>query len=258
MSKLALALLAASLPVFCADEALPTAETIMNHWLEASGGKAAWEARHNTVQHGAIDFTGRGLKGTITIYQAAPDKNLEVIELPGIGKVESGSDGNVAWENSALQGPRIKQGVERTNALRDGAFNASLNWQKLYAKAETTGAETVEGHDCFKVVLSPAEGQPVTEFYDKKSGLLIETAATRTTPMGDISGVVVYDDYRKEGDVLAPHKMINRFAQQEFQIEIQSIEFNVDMPAGRFDLPPEVKALVSKTVSPGTLPKTTK
>jgi hypothetical protein len=255
MSKLVLVLLAASLPVFCADEALPSAEAVLNHWLEASGGRAAWEARHNTIQNGAIDFTGRGLKGTITIYQAAPDKNLEVIELPGVGKIESGSDGNVAWENSALQGPRIKQGVERTNALRDGAFNASLNWQKLYAKAETAGSETIEGHDCYKVVLTPSEGQPVTEFYDKQSALLIETAATRTTPMGDISGVVVYDDYRKEGDVLAPHKMINRFAQQEFQITIQSIQFNVNMPADRFDLPLEVKGLLTKTVSPGTLPK---
>jgi len=254
MSKLALALFAVSLPVFSADEALPNAETVLKHWVEATGGTSAWESRHNMVQHGAIDFTGRGLKGTLTIYEAVPNKNLEVIELPGIGKIESGSNGEVAWENSALQGPRIKQGIERTNALRDGTFNASLYWQKLYAKAETTGAETVEGHECYKIVLTPTEGQATTEFYDKKSGLLIKTSATRTTQMGDISGEVVYADYRKEGDILAPHRLINRFAQQEFEISIQSIESNVDLPDNRFDLPPEVQALLKKPAAAAPAP----
>jgi hypothetical protein len=254
MSKLALTLVLAGLPLFSADEAIPKAETVLDHWVEATGGRAAWEKRHNLVQRGAIDFTGRGVKGSITIYEATPDKNLAVIELQGIGKIESGSNGDVAWENSVLQGPRIKQGIERSDALRDGTFNSSLYWQKLYAKAETTGAETVEGHECYKVVLTPKEGQPTTEFFDKKSGLLVKTTATRTTQMGDITGEILYDDYRKESDVLAPHRMINRFAQQEFQIQIQSIEANVDLPKDRFDLPPEVQALINKAAPPEPKP----
>ena len=83
-----------------------------------------------------IDFAKQGLKGSLTIYEAAPDKYLGVTELPGIGKIAAGSNGEVAWENTALQGPRIKQGAERADALREGAFNAPLYWQKLYAKAK--------------------------------------------------------------------------------------------------------------------------
>jgi hypothetical protein len=246
MSKLALALLLTSLPLLPADEGLPKAESILDHWVEATGGRAAWEKRRNVIEHGVIDFTGRGLKGTLTIYQAAPDKNVEIIELEGIGQIESGSNGDVAWENSALQGPRIKQGIERTNALRDGSFNSQLYWQKLYAKVDTAGAETVNGHECYKIVLTPGEGQPTTEFFDKKSGLLVKTMATRTSQLGDISGEILYDDYRKDGEVLAPHRMINRFAQQEFQIQIQNVESNVDLPKDRFDLPAEVQALLTK------------
>jgi Protein of unknown function (DUF620) len=251
-NRLALALLAASVPLFAADEALPSVETVMNHFIAATGGKAAWEARHGQVEHAIIDFSKQGLKGSLTIYESAPDKYLGITELPGIGKIATGSNGEIAWENSALQGPRIKQGAEKADALREGAFNAPLYWQKLYVKAETTGSETAEGHDCYKVVLTPKEGKPVTEFYDKKSGLMIKTVATVTSQMGDVNAEIVYDDYRKDGTLLSPHRLLNRAAQQEFIIQINSVEVNPDLPPDRFDLPAEIKALLNKPAAAST------
>src|ERR1700730_15975842 len=208
MNKLALALLFSSVPLFCADEALPNAETVLDRSIEVTGGKATFEKRHNEVMRVSMEFTGRGIKGTMTVYQAEPDKNIAIIEIEGIGKIESGSNGEIAWENSALQGPQTKQGEDKAGSLRDGTFNAALNWRKLYTKAETAGAETVEGHECFKVVLTAKEGKPTTEFFDKKTGLLVKTMVTRNTPMGEISAEVIADDYRKEGDAVVPHKMI--------------------------------------------------
>jgi hypothetical protein len=250
MNKLAIAILLSSVAAFCADDALPKAETVLDRSIEVTGGKAAFEKRHNEVMHGSMEFTGRGIKGTMTVYQAEPDKNLAVIEIEGIGKIESGSNGDIAWENSALQGPRIKQGDEKAGSLRDGTFNAALNWRKLYTKAETAGVETVEGHECYKVVLTPKEGKPTTEFFDKKTGLLIKTTVTRTTPMGDISAEVVADDYRKEGDIIVPHKMLNRAVGQEFLIAVEKVEFNVELPKNRFDLPPEIQGLMNKAPQP--------
>ena len=70
MNKLAFALLLSSVPLFCADEALPKAETVLDRAIEVTGGKAALEKRHNEVMHGSMEFTGRGVKGTLTVYQA--------------------------------------------------------------------------------------------------------------------------------------------------------------------------------------------
>src|ERR1041385_4435794 len=168
MKKIALTLLMSALPVFCADETLPKADTILDHYVEAVGGKAVAEGHKTEVMHGTISFTSNGLKGKMTVYQAAPDKNLAILEIDGIGKIESGSNGEVAWENSAIQGPKVKSGIEKTDALRDATFNAALYWRKLYPKVETAGAETIEGHECYKVVMTPSEGNPTTHFYDKK------------------------------------------------------------------------------------------
>jgi hypothetical protein len=128
MNKLALVLLAA-VPLFGADEPLPSVQAVYDHFIAATGGKAAHEARHSLIEHATIEFAKLGLKGSLTIYEAAPDNYLGVTELPGVGKIAAGSNGDVAWENTALQGPRIKQGAERADALRDGAFNAP-HWQE--------------------------------------------------------------------------------------------------------------------------------
>jgi hypothetical protein len=245
MNKLGFALLAASLPLLGAD-ALPSIQTVLDHWISATGGRAAWEARHNLVEHATLDFSKAGLKGTLTIYEAAPDKYLGITELPSLGKIASGSNGVVAWENTALQGPRVKSGAERADALRDGAFNPALNWQKLYVKGETAAVETTEGHECYKVVLTPAEGKPLVEFYDKTSGLLVKTVTTVNSQLGEINAEILYSDYQKDGGVLSPHHMLNRAVSQEFVIEIQSVEVNADLPKDRFDLPPEVQALLKK------------
>ncbi len=265
MKKLALVLLAA-VPLLGADEALPSVQAVYDHFIAATGGKAVYAARHGLIEHATIEFAKLGLKGSLTIYEAAPDKYLGVTELPGVGKIAAGSNGEIAWENTVLQGPRIKQGAEKADALRDGAFNAQLHWQELYAKGVTAGSETVEGHDCYKIVLTPKEGQPMTEFYDKKSGLMIKTLATVSAQMGDVNAEVLYDDYRKDSDnILSPHRRVERAAQQEVVIQIESVEVNPDLPKDRFDLPPEVKALMNKPAaaenkpapaSPGPAPTT--
>ena len=245
MKRFSILLLAVSLPALPAD-VLPTADAVVNHFVAATGGKPAWEARHSQIEHATISFPKLGIQGALTIYEAAPDKYLGITDLPGAGKISTGSDGTVAWESSALQGARIKEGDERADAMREGTFNAPLHWHQLYVKGETAGSETVEGHDCYKVVFTPKEGRPVAEFYDKKSGLMVKTAATVTTQMGDISAEIVYEDYRKDGALLSPRRLTNRAAQQEFVIQINSIEVNPDLPKDRFDLPPEIQALLPK------------
>jgi hypothetical protein len=245
MPKFSLAFFIGSLVLFAADD-LPSADAILNKYLEATGGRAALEKRHNQVGHGYFELPAAGLRGTLTIYEAEPNKNRLVVDIPGVGKIEQGSDGQVAWENNPLQGPRVKEGVELTETLRDSTFNMPLVAQKLFRKIETTGSETVESHDCYKVVLTPATGSPTTEFYDKKSGLLIKTVATRTTSLGEISAESIYDDYRKDGEVLSPHKVTQRAAGQEYQIIVEKVDVNVELPKGIFDPPAEIQELMKK------------
>src|SRR5262249_32605519 len=96
-----------------ADDALPKAETILDHYIEVTGGKAAYSKRKTEVATGTVEMPAQGLKGTMTRYSADPDKSYSIIELDGIGKIEQGAFNGTIWEKNAMLGPRIKSGEEK-------------------------------------------------------------------------------------------------------------------------------------------------
>lgn len=226
-------------------EALPKAETILDQSYEAMGGKAAFAKIHSQLITGTLEIAAMGIKGTMTITKAEPDMSVADIDITGIGMVKQGFDGKVAWEINPMSGARIKDGEELAAAKREAHFHDE-NWREEFKKVETLGSETVEGKDCYKVVLTPNEGNPLTEFYDKKTGLLTKLKVTVATPMGDMEASTIFSDYRKEGDVMAAHKILQSAGPQEFSITFDSYKFNGEIPKGKFDLPDEIKALIKK------------
>src|SRR5262249_17874451 len=89
--------------ILSAADAIPTGAAILDKYIEVTGGKAAYEKRTSEVTTGVMEFTGKGVKAHITSYHAAPNKSYSVVEIEGIGKMEEGADGSVAWERSALK-----------------------------------------------------------------------------------------------------------------------------------------------------------
>lgn len=240
------ALLAGGAARLMAADELPKAATIIDKYVEVTGGKAAYQKTHSSIQTGSMEVGAMGLKGKVTSYHSEPNLTYTEVELEGMGKIMDGSDGKVAWSNSAMQGPHVKEGNEKAQAMRSARFNAELNWRDSYKTAETKGVESVEGKDCYKVVLTPEEGSAVTRFYDKESGLLLKESATMQSPMGEVQVDSYASDYRKEGDILLAHKLRQSFAGQEFTVSIDSVKFNPEIAKDRFELPDEIKALVNK------------
>ncbi len=229
-------------------EALPKAETILDHYVEVTGGKAAYEGRKNEIATGTFELSAQGLKGSMTIYSAPPDKTYRVINLESAGiKIESGTGNGIAWETNPMLGPRVLEGVEKAQNLREASFNAPVDWRSLYTKAETAGVETIDGHECYKVVLTPAEGKPSTKYYDKKTGLQVkESMVTSSQQLGDVPAEATVSDYKEFNGILVPTKIVTSIAGQEFTITTDSIKINQDFPADRFDPPADIKALLNK------------
>jgi len=229
-----------------ADPDLPSAESILDRYIEVTGGKAAYEARKTEIATGKLEFAAAGVKGAIVQYSAAPDKYYSSLEIDGIGKVEMGVLDGVAWEKSALLGARIKTGEERAQAIREARMNAPYHWRELYSKVETAGTDILNGEDCYKVVLTPKEGRPETMYFVKTSGLMRKTTLIAASQMGDVSADVIAVDYKDFGGVLIPSKVTQKAAGQEFTTTIDEIKVNEEIPAGRFELPTDIKALLTK------------
>jgi len=238
-------LLVCAAAAFAADP-LPSAESVLDRYVQVTGGKQAYEKRKSEIAHGTVEFAAIGIKGSMTRYAAEPDKYYTSMEIEGLGKVEMGVNGAVAWENSALLGPRVKTGLERAEAIREGSMNSTLNWRKLYPKVENAGIESIDGEDCYKVIMTPAEGQPMIGYYQKKSGLQVKITTISTTQMGDIHVELIASDYKNFGGILEPAKVIQKAGPQEFTMTLDSVEVNPAIPPAQFALPAEVRKLVDK------------
>jgi hypothetical protein len=231
--------------VYGADP-LPSAESILDRYVQVTGGKQAYEKRKSEIAHGTVEIAALGIRGTMTRYAAQPDKYYYTVDIAAIGKMETGVSGTIAWENSAILGPRVKSGVERAEAIREGNMNATVNWRKLYPKVENAGIETIDGEECFKVVMTPAEGQPITGYYQKNSGLQVKLTTVASTQLGDIPVEIIASDYQDFGGILEPAKVIQKAGPQEIIMTLERVEVNPAIPAERFALPAEVRALVDK------------
>jgi len=247
-------LLATWLYLKAADEPLPKAETILEKYVQATGGKPAYDKIRTEVSTGTVEFVGKGVKGTMNAWRAEGNKSYVVLDIEGVGKVEEGTNGEVAWEKSALQGARIKDGEEKAVALREADVNSLNHWRDYYLKVETAGVETVADQLCYKVVLTPREGKPETRYFDKKTGLLVKTSQVVKSPLGEIPMEGFISDYKDVDGVLVPHKMQQKAVGQEIQITLSTVQWNREIPKNRFDLPEDVKALAARSSGPAPRP----
>ncbi|MDP8989571.1 MAG: outer membrane lipoprotein-sorting protein [Acidobacteriota bacterium] len=225
---------------------LPKAETILDRFVEVTGGKAAYQKHTHEKMTGTIVVPEIGMTGNLTRYSAAPDKEYSSLQLGPLGKAESGFSGGVAWEKNALTGPRVKNGDEKAQAEREARFNAQVDWRKVFAKVETAGSEIVNGEDCYKVQVTPAAGKPETQFYSKKSGLLLKTATIAVSPMGEIPVEVEVSDYKTFDGVLVATHSQSKMGPQRLEITITGMNFDQPVAPEQFELPAEIKALVDK------------
>ena len=100
--------------------------------------------------------------------------------------------------------------------------------------------------DLYKVLATPKSGNPKTLWYDKSSNLMVKLSTVAATPQGDIPSETSLTDYRKEGDILMPHKILVKAGPMEFAMTVDSVQINPEIPKNTFDVPDEVKALIKK------------
>jgi hypothetical protein len=226
--------------------ALATGDAVLAKYVEATGGVPAYEAIKNRVVHARMEILGAGVVLGLTVYSAAPANIYTVAESEATGRIESGVSDGVAWENSAIRGPIVKDGVEKDDALRDATFDRIAHWKEHLKSAECVGVADVNGKPAYRVVATPRAGTPQTLYFDKDSGLLVRTETTVTTAGGAVPVVAEPGDFRKVDGIMMAFTSRMKVMGQERVVTIEKVEHNVDLPADRFSLPAEVKALIKK------------
>jgi outer membrane lipoprotein-sorting protein len=189
-----------------------------------------------------MDMGMMGLSASLTLYTAEPNLMLMEINIPGLGKMINGCDGEIVWGLSPMSGPTIKEGQAAEESLDEATFHG-YDWRAKYTDVKLEGMETIEGEECHKILATPKIGNPRTQYYSRSTGLLVRVDSVTQTEMGEFSGQTVNTDYRKVDGVMVPFKLIQKAAGQTMTMTFTEIKNNVDLPKSTFDPPDEIKAL---------------
>jgi hypothetical protein len=235
---------------------LPKAEEILDRFVKESGGEEAYKKVKSIVLNGQL-LLPMDMKGSMKIYVVRPAKMLSEVEIPNMGVMRSGSDGETVWSDNPMQGPRLLEGQEKEMTLEGSRISDEANWRERYTKVETKALADVKGKPAYKVEMTSKTGQTRFAFYDKESGLLVKQMLTMKSEMGDMEMEIFVTDYKKVGDILMPHKSTTAVMGQEMSTVFEKIEVNVDVPEEKFALPAEVKELkAQKDKKPEAKPET--
>lgn len=220
--------------------ASPSADEIIDKYIEAIGGKDALAKINNRVVKGVFSLVDMGMTASYENYTQTPNA-LNVISLDGMGEIRSGIKDDVAWEAHFMNGDSILDGARKLSAQRQATIEPLANWTTWYASAEVDGEATVGDSPAHKIVLTPKEGNPETIYFDKESGLIVQRDGIGQDGM--VASTMI-SDYREVDGIQVAHA-IEILGGMTIEITIESVEQNVEIAAERFELPPQIAALLN-------------
>jgi len=218
--------------------ALPTADQVLDHYVQAIGGRAAWMKLNSRVSKGTIEIPAmNNLSGTVEIHEKAPNLMLAVINLGGAA-FEQGFDGNVGWSDNPRDGLRELSGGELDDARREANFYHAVELKKNYTKMTVTGIEKVDDHDTYAVEATRAEGAPDRIYFDTQSGLMVRSVNQRNTSDGVTEFTADVDNYTEVDGVKLPFTVRQASASATFIIQFTEVHHNLQLTDSQFAKPP--------------------
>jgi hypothetical protein len=216
---------------------MPSADQIIEKYVQALGGKAAFEKITSRLSKGSIEIPDAGLSGTAEIYEKAPNKTVAFVDIAGFGLVREGFNGTVAWEDNPQTGMREKSGVELTDAKRDADFYREIKLKTIYTKMTLKGKEKVGDKEAYVIDAVPAEGTPEKWFFDTQSGLRIRSDAERESPQGKVLIESYLGDYREVDGIKIPFSIRQVTPAFSIIIKIMEVKHNVPIEDAKFNKP---------------------
>ena len=212
-------------------------QPIFDKYIQAVGGEAASAKIASRVEKGSA-LLGDGHKVPIDIYTKQPDLRVSVLHMPQ-GESVTAFNGNEGWLTFPGRPVRVMSASDAESAKLDAAVFYPAQLSKFFDELQLQEhPEKINGHDT-NVVFGVVKGQPPVKFYfDNDSGLLVRLVHYADTSLGINPTEVDFADYRDANGVKTPYKWTIARPSGAFTIEVDQVQSNVPIDAGKFVKPP--------------------
>lgn len=217
----------------------PSADDILNRYIEAAGGREALQKLTTRVMKGRIGVSTLGMSGEFVQKNKAPNLQATKTDFDGLPAMEEGHDGKVAWATLPGLGAREKSGGELARAKRSSVFPRELRLRDTYARFAVKGLAKIGDRSAWLVVATPSVGKPDHLYFDQQTGLLLrEETTVESSLVGELTFQIDYGDYRKVDGVMVPFSIaIPKPVEMGFSVKIEDVKHNVDIPDTAFAKP---------------------
>jgi hypothetical protein len=215
-----------------APSAAPSVESVLERYIEATGGRARSEAVHAIITRGWAEISG--LLCAIEVIQEAPNKSLTRISIPGMGDILQCSDGEIAWLDSAVTGPILFEGEELEAMKAISAFDYHLDPASYGFSASYAGLEHVEGKPCHALRFEGPGGIVIIDYFDASSGLLVKKTSTQKGMGGETTSSILISDYREVEGLLMAFKQIQEGGGQSMAVSLEEVLINPEIAPDAF------------------------
>lgn len=213
-----------------------TAQQILDRYVQAIGGRAAWEKLKTRISMGTIEIPSMSLSGTVLVHEKAPNRMLMVVILAG-SAFRQGFDGTVGWSDDPVNGTRVKSGAALEEMRRDADFYHPLHLQQIYSKFAVEGTKKINGRDACVLEATLPDGGADKMYFDKESGLVVRIETQAHTSDGVQSFVEDIEDYRQVDGVKLPFTVHQTNAASSYTIHFGDVHHNTELDDSEFSKP---------------------
>jgi hypothetical protein len=225
------------------ESVLPSGAEIRERYIDALGGREALRATKSSHAVGKLEMPAQGLTASMEVFASAPNKLYTSMDMPGVGLITSGFDGEVGWTVNPIVGPMLLEGNNLNQVRQQADFYSVLEPDAYIESFEPTGRAEFEGVPCYEVTVLTTWGEEYVEYYEVETGLLRGNVRKQETAMGSVDATAVIVEYSAFGDILVPTRVIQRAMAMETILTVSSVEYD-SVDESLFEIPEEVRVLI--------------
>ena len=224
-----------------ATGALPTPQAIVARSVDALGGRAAIEHMPARWESSHLEIPAQGISIAVQLF-ASGNKLVTLSEMPGLGTIRSGFDGEVGWALNPATGPQVLDGNQLQQARQTADPLAVLHPERYVSSMQTVEETDFGGARCYRVRVTTPWGETYDELFNKETGLPQGSVRRQASPQGDVEITAQITEYRTVAGVRLPRVMRAEAMGMQIVNRVDSTEVRA-IPDSVFALPPEVRAL---------------
>ncbi|NCT19049.1 MAG: insulinase family protein [Flavobacteriia bacterium] len=192
-----------------------TAETVLNNYINAIGGKSKLEGVNTLFTSANAEMQGMQLR--MELKSTNSNKNSLAILMGGMAMQKTIFNGQTGY--TMAQGQKIDFTAEQVESSKTSA----VPFPELNAKGATLkGVENVNGVNAYVIAFTDKS----FGYYDMQTGLKLKTETIQEINGTEMRTAINYGEYKEVGGIKFPHTIGVAAGPQELKFEVADIKIN--------------------------------